>query len=239
MTDKHILPLNHQYSINQTLLRFFIVAVFGVAFAYIESAVVVYLREIFHPEGFAFPLKVFSIDEVNNRLLLTETWREAATLVLILTSCWLFGRNRRQRFAYFLTIFAIWDIFYYVWLKILIDWPVSIMDYDILFLIPTVWASPALAPILASLTMLIFAMVILLLDAKGLRLNVTAFDRLGYIIAALIIVSGFCYTGRFHDKPDYNRHYSWLIFAMGELIAILIFCFRAAKADHIKTQASV
>ena len=37
----------------QSLLgRFIIVALFSVAFGYIEAAVVVYLREIFHPDGY-------------------------------------------------------------------------------------------------------------------------------------------------------------------------------------------
>jgi len=230
MTDEKNLLKNHQSTINQTLLKFSIVVVFSIAFAYIESAVVVYLREIFHPEGFKFPFKVFNVEQVNMRLLLTEVGREAATLVLILTACWNFGQNRRQRCAYFLTIFAIWDIFYYVWLKVLIDWPASIMDYDILFLMPTIWASPTLAPVLVSVTMLIFALVILLLDAKGLRLKVTYLDWAGYITAAVIIVAGFCYTGQFHDKTDFDRHYSWLIFASGELIAISIFVYRALRA---------
>ena len=106
-----------------TIKRFCIVVIFSIAFAYIEAAVVVYLREIFYPDGFSFPLTIFAIDPLWRRFLLTEIGREAATIVLIFMSAWLFGRNRRQRFAYFLTIFAIWDIFYYVWLKVLIDWP--------------------------------------------------------------------------------------------------------------------
>lgn len=104
------------------LKRFCVVVVFGIAFAYIEAAVVVYLRTIFHPNGFTFPLINFGINPLWKPLLVTEVGREAAALVLILTSSWLFGKNRHQRFAYFATIFAIWDIFYYVWLKVLIDW---------------------------------------------------------------------------------------------------------------------
>src|SRR4030043_1288929 len=138
-------------SLRTNFKRFCVVVVFGIAFAYIEASVVVYLREIFHPSGFTFPLAEFGITPLWKRLLLTETGREAATLVVIFTASWLFGRNLRQRFAFFLTIFAVWDIFYYVWLKVLINWPASIMDWDILFLIPTVWAGPVIAPILISI----------------------------------------------------------------------------------------
>src|SRR5690606_3193495 len=100
-----------------------------------------------------FPLEVFGVTPEARRLLLTEIGREAATLVLILTAAWLFGRSRQERVAYFLVIFAVWDVFYYVWLKVLLNWPASIMDWDILFLIPAVWASPVLYPVLVSALM--------------------------------------------------------------------------------------
>jgi hypothetical protein len=134
-----------------TIKVFCIVVVFSIAFAYIESAIVVYLREIFYPGGFTFPLTIFGLDSFGKRLLWTEIGREAATIVLVFTGSWLFGKNRRQRFAYFMTIFAVWDIFYYIWLKVLLDWPSSIMDWDILFLIPTAWASAILYPYLQQL----------------------------------------------------------------------------------------
>ena len=144
----------------QTLIkRFLIVFIFSIAFAYIESAVVVYLREIFYPDGFVFPLTDFGLGRLWKRLLLTEVGREFATIILIFTGAWLFGCNRRQRWAYFLIVFAIWDIFYYIWLKVLIGWPVSIMDWDILFLIPVVWASPVLAPVIVSFMLVVFAIL--------------------------------------------------------------------------------
>ncbi|MHC4464120.1 MAG: hypothetical protein ACYS30_22220, partial [Planctomycetota bacterium] len=125
LTDTSAEPLG------TTLVRFCIVVVFGIALAYFEAAVVVYLREIFYPDGFTFPLTEFGIgiSPLWRRLLITEIGREAASMVLILTAAWLFGRNLQQQSAYFMVIFAIWDIFYYVWLKVLLDWPTSIMDW--------------------------------------------------------------------------------------------------------------
>ncbi|MHC4582831.1 MAG: hypothetical protein ACYS14_15365, partial [Planctomycetota bacterium] len=161
------LPDSCAEPLRTTIARFCVVVVFSIAFANIEATVVVYLREIFHPDGFDFPMTVFGEGPNWKRLLLTEIGREAATMVLILTTCWLAGRNRQQRFAYFLTIFAIWDIFYYIWLKVLINWPASIMDWDILFLIPVTWASPVLYPVLISVALLAFAVVILYRDSCG------------------------------------------------------------------------
>jgi hypothetical protein len=90
----------------QTMLkRFCIVVVFGIALGYFEAAVVVYLRAIFYPAGFTFPLSEFGGTALWDRLLLTEIGREAASLVLIFTAAALFGQDRRQRFAFFMTIF--------------------------------------------------------------------------------------------------------------------------------------
>jgi hypothetical protein len=211
-------------SLKALLNQFIIVVVFGIAFGYIESAVVVYLREIFYPAGFTFPLPhAFDINPLWKRLLLTEIGREAATLVLIFSGAWLFGKNRRQRFAYIMTIFAVWDIFYYVWLKVLLDWPGSIMDWDILFLIPALWAAPLLAPVLVSLTMLVFAWVILYRDCIGKPIKASIWDWLGFSIAGLIVVVSFCLAGRYMTRPDFASHFSWPLFLAGLLSTIAFF----------------
>jgi len=189
--------------------------------------VVVYLRAIFYPEGFVFPLAEFGIGELFGRLLLTEVGREAATLVLIFSGAWLFGQNRRQRFAYFLTIFAVWDIFYYIWLKVLLDWPGSVMDWDILFLIPVAWASPVLAPVLISVAMLIFAWIILYRDSCSRPVKASVFEWFGFLISALVVVVSFCVAGRHISQPDFKSYFYWPVFAVGYVSAIVLFarCF--------------
>ncbi len=199
----------------EMLKRLGIAVLFGIAFAYIESAVVVYLRVIFHPNGFTFPLEMFGVTAEGKRLLLTEIGREAATLVLILTAAWLFGRTRQERIAYFLAIFAVWDVFYYVWLKVLLDWPASIMDWDILFLIPMVWASPVLYPVLVSAMMFAMAVAILHRGTNGRPLVVSRLDWLGGAFAAGIIVVSFCLGGRYTTESDYAEYFSPGLFAAG------------------------
>jgi len=205
-----------------TFKRLTIVVIFSIAFAYIEAAVVVYLREIFHPDGFIFPLK-FIGSIFPEAMLRTEIGREAATIVLILTGAWLIGRNLRQRFAYFLTIFAVWDIFYYVWLKVLLDWPASIMDWDILFLIPKIWASPVLAPILISFTLLVFAIIILYRDLCSKPLKATLIDWLIFTISAVIVIVSFCIAGLYVEEPDFSSYFYWPLFAAGNILAIAVF----------------
>ncbi len=215
-----------------TTKRFCIVVIFSIAFGYIEAAVVVYLRAIFHPDGFTFPLTDLGTILQEKPLLFTEIGREAATIVLIFTGAWLFGRNRRQRFAYFLTIFAIWDIFYYVWLKVLIDWPASIMDWDILFLIPGTWASAVLYPALISITMLIFAAAILYRDARGRDIKVARADWLAFFVAAVIVVVSFYIPGRHITEPDYKSHFYLPLFTLGHISAVAVFlkCLLKSKS---------
>jgi hypothetical protein len=217
-------------SLKTTITRFVIACIFSIAFAYIESAVVVYLRAIFHPDGFTFPLSNFDTILQNKAILLTEIGREVATIVLIFTGAWLFGRNLQQRFAYFLTIFAIWDIFYYVWLKVLStylkaipNWPQSIMDWDILFLIPMAWAGPVVAPILVSITLLVFAMIILYCDCRGRPVRAGKIEWLGFIAAGVIIVVSFCIPGPHIAEHDYQSYFYWPVFVLGLLAAIALF----------------
>jgi hypothetical protein len=228
-TEKN-LPNTSTEPLKTTIMRFVIAVIFSIAFAYIESAVVVYLRVIFHPDGFTFPLSDIDTILQHKALLLTEIGREAATIVLILTAVWLCGRNLRQRFAYFLTIFAVWDIFYYIWLKVfsaclkaIPNWPESIMDWDILFLIPVAWAGPVLAPVLVSIILLVIAMILLYRDWCGRPIRASRVEWLGFIAAAVIVVVSFCIPGPYIAKPDYQNYFYWPIFALGNIIAIALF----------------
>jgi hypothetical protein len=216
-------PHTFSESLKTTFKTFLIVVTFSIAFGYIEAAVVVYLRQIFYPDGFTFPLTIFGIDALSRRILLTEIGREAATIVLIFTTAWLSGHNRQQRFAYFLIIFAVWDIFYYVWLKVLLDWPASIMDWDILFLIPVTWASPVLYPVLISATLIIFAAIILYLSCCGRPLKVKLLDWLAFLASIIIIVGSFCIPGMHSTEQNYSSYFYRPLFAVGYLFGIVVF----------------
>ena len=131
--------------------------------------------------------------------------------------------DRRQRVAYFLAIFAIWDIFYYVWLKVLINWPASIMDWDILFLIPVTWASPVIYPVLISITLLVFAVIILYRSSCGRPLKPTLLDWLAFFLSGLVVVVSFC-IARLHVTEQYFASYfHWPLFAAGYLFAVVMF----------------
>ena len=216
-------PDTFSESLKTTFKTFLIVVVFSIAFGYIEAAVVVYLRQIFHPDGFIFPMTVFGTGPLFKRFLLTEIGREAATIVLIFTGAWLSGHNCRQRIAYFMIIFAVWDIFYYVWLKVILDWPATIMDWDILFLMPVTWASPVLYPILISITLIVFAVAILYRCSCGRPIRATLPDWLAFSASGLIVVVSFCLPGMHITEQDFASYFYQPLFAAGYLLGLVIF----------------
>ncbi len=123
--------------------------VYAVAMAYLEAAVVVYLRELYYPENILqiFPPKLFTPRDV-----IVELGREVATIVMMLAVAFLAEhRNKVRYFAAFVLQFGIWDVFYYIWLKVLIGWPVSWSEWDILFLIPWAWFGPWLTPVVIAI----------------------------------------------------------------------------------------
>lgn len=202
--------------------RLTIVVIFSIGLAFIEAVVVVYLRAIFYPQGFVFPLVGFMTDNHWLKFLRIETYREVATLVVLFSSSWLFGKNFRTRLAYFLTIFAIWDIFYYLWLKVLLDWPSSIMEWDVLFLIPVPWVAPVLAPVILSVTMLMGAMLILYRESRGQALQTSRVAKYGFTLVGLILMGHFCYAGMHISQIDYKAYFNWPIFLGCEIAAIIL-----------------
>jgi hypothetical protein len=132
------------------------VTVFAIAMAFLETAVVIYLRKLYYPEGFEFPLKIIDQD-----VAITEFIREIATLIMLAGIGFFAGRNNIERFAFFIFSFAIWDIFYYVFLYLLLGWPASLFTWDVLFLVPVTWVGPVLAPVINSITMILLAAVII------------------------------------------------------------------------------
>lgn len=136
--------------------RLLVVTAFALAMAWVESAVVFYLRtmidriEPYQPN----PLPIVG------GLVGAELVREAATIVMLAAAGWLAGWNFRARFGYFLIAFGVWDLGYYAFLKVLTGWPHSLLDWDILFLLPLPWWGPVLAPALIAALMIGVGMLI-------------------------------------------------------------------------------
>ncbi len=160
---------------------------------FLEAAVVVYMREILYPGGFSFPLAPIPVN-----LAFTELFREVATLVMLVTIGIVAARKFSTGFAWFIYSFAIWDIFYYVFLKLILGWPESLLTWDVLFLIPTTWTGPVLSPVLVSLTMIILALIILVYAERGKETRIRRLEWAGLIAGSLVLIFGFIL--------DYSQH---------------------------------
>ncbi len=133
-------------------VRWWMVAVFATAMAWVEAAVVFYLRLMMHR------IEPYQSDPLPliGGFAAVELPRELATLVMLFTVGWLAGRTWRARLGYAAIAFGVWDLFYYVFLKTICGRPHSLLDWDVLFLLPLPWWGPVLAPVLMSLLMILW-----------------------------------------------------------------------------------
>lgn len=166
-----------------------IVVIYAIAMAWVESAVVVYLRTLIHriDPYQTNPLPIFG------GLAPIELGREAATLVMLLTVGWLAGHTWRSRIAYAAVAFGVWDIVYYVLLVPMSGWPRSLFDWDILFLLPLPWWGPVIAPASIAALMVIGGTIITQLDNADApfaprRLSM-AFAAVGALIALYVFMA--------------------------------------------------
>src|SRR4051812_31183181 len=132
--------------------RWLAVVLFAIAMAWVEAAVVFYLRVI---AGHMDPYQSRPVPDIPG-LARAEVLREAATMIMLGCVGWIAGKTWRTRVAYLLIAFGVWDIFYYVFLKVLTGWPRTLLDWDILFLIPLPWWGPVTTPMLVAGLMILF-----------------------------------------------------------------------------------
>ncbi|MBN2753702.1 MAG: hypothetical protein JXR81_02420 [Candidatus Goldbacteria bacterium] len=211
--------------------NFFNVILFSAAFGFLEAAVVVYLRELWYPQGFAFPIKLLS-----GRVIAAEYWREFATLIMIFSAACIAGKTRLQRFAYFMVIFGVWDIIFYASLKILLNWPASIMEYDLLFLLPVPWTGPVLAPVIISVSMITAGIIIIKSIDHGVKFYQTKIIWLLEITGGVMVFLSFIASAGDVTKGLYPSHFSWIIFSAGWLLSLITFIYSLHRtiASEIK-----
>ncbi len=136
--------------------RWILVVTFAAGMAWVEAACVYYLRvmvdriEPYQPD----PLPIRgTLGEV-------ELVREGATLLMLAMTGMLAGRTRRGRLGYAAIAFGGWDILYYVFLRLISGWPTSLLDWDILFLLPLPWWGPVLAPVCIASLMVVWGTLV-------------------------------------------------------------------------------
>jgi len=201
--------------------RIFLLILFGAAMGYFEASVVVYIREIYFPEGFSFPLP-----PVPMPMAVIEIGREAASIIMLVAFAGLAGTRLWERFGYFIAAFGIWDIFYYIWLKAAIGWPSSLFEPHILFLIPVPWTGPVIAPALVSILLTGFGIAILSRSARGVEIRFPMISPIFGASGILIIFYTFVFDYHQVIRQRPPEPYPYAIFGIGFML--LLFACRVS-----------
>ena len=141
--------------------------------------------------------------------------------------------NIPQWWAFFLLAFGIWDIFYYVFLKVLIDWPKSLLTWDVLFLIPVPWAGPVLAPALVALTMVGTGLAYLRRESHGHSIRLRVIHWLCAYAGALLILASFIWDYRNVMAGRMPKPFNWPLFALGEALWVMAFLHGLSAGDWL------
>ncbi len=218
--------------------KFFWITLFSIAMGLLETVVVIYLREIYYPDGFAFPLR-----PIAPNLIVAELFRELATMVMLLSIGFIASEKAPARFAWFIFSFAVWDIFYYVFLKLFLGWPESLLTWDVLFLIPTTWVGPVIGPVINACTMILLAVFLLLPNRDGKLLSLNKQEWLLLIVGSVVVIISYTeeYARFILQKFSFNevlsfsvsedvqahalhfvpQYFNWWIYGFGELLMFL------------------
>jgi hypothetical protein len=220
-----------------------ILLLFGTAFGYLEAAVVSYLRILHEPARLRFyphrqPGELFPLlttDQLRTagleqqKTLYIEIGREAATMLMLAAIALAVAENSLQWTAAFAIAFGVWDIVFYASLKLILNWPASLLTWDILFLIPVPWVGPVLAPLLVSAAMICAGIWCLWRDASANPLRFRAGNALGVLLGALVIVLSFTLDHLNIMAGGMPHPFHWTVFALGLGIGV-VSCGLAVRA---------
>ncbi|RPI60779.1 MAG: hypothetical protein EHM50_06790 [Lysobacterales bacterium] len=192
---------------------------YAIAMAHVEAALVIYLRRLYYAGD---PLTLFPLEMLPNPDLAIELARELATLVMITAVAFLHAKRGWRVFAAFLYVFGLWDIAYYAWLKAMLGWPTSWLEWDVLFLIPWPWLGPWIAPVLAAAVFVIWGARTLLSSPAApplTRSALTAFAVGTAIVIGAFLVPGLTIiTGAAPAEGYRPGAFDWALFALGYAI---------------------
>ena len=195
---------------------------FAAAFGYVEGSVAHYLRMHFFPQGFGPDLNSMR----HENTLIVELGREAATMVMLFCVAAMTKGPFLRRFSVFVFAFAVWDLLYYVSLYAFEKWPASLMDWDVLFLIPAPWFAPVLAPVAISLLGIAGSLFALWIFARDGEFTAGAWPILLLIAGLLTYLSTFFHGIHIMRFPT---HYHWDIFIAGTVLVAASYAILAAK----------
>ena len=192
----------------------------------------VYLRTIYSPLRKQFyptlpasePVPLLSIQQLqmagpaHMQRVRIELGREIATLVMLAAVALLLGQNVQSWLAAFLIAFGAWDIAFYVFLRLLIHWPQSLLTWDVLFLVPVPWIGPVLAPVLISVSMIAAGVIIFWRDGIGSAVRLRWAHWVLLFAGGLILVLSFTWDSRSAMEGRLPTAFNWTLFGLGEAV---------------------
>jgi hypothetical protein len=202
---------------------------FGISFGYVEAAVVIYLRALYEPlrqrltpgraPGDLFPLanreKMVAEAPETALLLNVEVIREAATIVMLAAAAMLVTAERSLWLPTLSIAFGAWDLSFYLFLKLWIDWPASLLTWDLLFLLPVPWVAPVLAPVIVSFTIIGCGVVTLYRPIYTEWRHWT-----GLFLGGALVILSFTWDFRHVIAGNMPRPFAWWLFVAGEAISL-------------------
>ena len=217
-----------------------LVVLFAVAMAWFEAATVFYLRLMvdrivpYQPN----PLPIHgSVGPV-------ELVREAATLVMLLVVGLIAGNTWRRGLGYAAVAFGVWDIFYYVFLRVITGWPTSLLDWDILFLLPLPWWGPVLAPVSIAVLMIVWGTFASQSAAPRPATSVSrtawGLNLAGIALALYVFMADSLHA--VHQGIDATRHvlpqiFNWPLFCAA--LVLMAAPIAAASTHHFRRQPTM
>jgi hypothetical protein len=107
-----------------------------------------------------------------------------------------------------------------LFLKLLLNWPLSLLTWDILFLLPVPWVGPVVAPVLVSIAMIVCGLILLRREYAGRPVHLTP-SRWGLILlGGVIIVVAMAWDFRNTSSGGYPNPFNWPLFAIGLAIGL-------------------
>ena len=160
----------------------------------------------------------------------------AFQLVMLVAVGWAAGRTSWQKFCFFMICFGVWDIFFYIWLWVMVQWPESLLTWDLLFFVPLPWVGPVITPVLIALAMAVAGSLIIYYEQGGYTIYWRWFDFLILMGCGLLLIVAFCWDWKNIMRiPGDELHtgipnpFAWWLYLPVYLFSVLYFALRLRK----------